>query len=263
VRSKPLLDLKVLQENFQHFLLAKNPSILAEIIDVPPVPATIRLEIYEDAYYLRLLESLQSDYEVFYALVGEETFDLMGRAYIQAFPSTFRSVRWFGKEFAAFLRASDFLTKKPWLIEMAEFEWALTQVFDGENFSGVTVEEMAVIPFEAWPNLRFILRPIFTLLMFEWNTPAIWSAFKEKQKIIKPKKAKLTWMLWRKTFEVQFASLQPDEKAMLIAMQQQETFGAICEKLCEWIPGEQVALHAAQLLKRFILDQLLSEIKIL
>lgn len=252
-------ELRALQKNFQLFLLEKNPRILPQIMDVPPVPAKQRLEIYEDAYYLRLLESLQLDYEVIYALMGEEQFDHWGRLYIQHFPSTFRSVRWFGKTFGNFLRESRNFDDKPWIIEMAAFEWSLTETFDGPDCSVVTVEEMVTIPPDAWPTLQFSLQPTFKMLDFSWNTAGIWNAFKEKQKLPKPKRSKspVTWMLWRKEYEVQFASLQMDEKAMLMAMSHGANFSEICEALCEWIEPEQVAFHAATKLKQFIVDQLI------
>jgi hypothetical protein len=43
-------------------------------------------------------------------------------------------------------------------------------------------------------------------------------------------------------------------------MQSEKTFSEICEGLCEWVTEEQVAMHAATLLKRFINDEIITAI---
>ena len=253
-------NLAELQKKFQHYLLQQDPRIESDIVDMPPVSANARLDIYRDAYYLRLLEALQHDYPVLSALLGDEQFDQLGRCYIDQFPSNFRSIRWYGQQLADFLQQNK---HQDWLIEMAHFEWLLTESFDAADSKIVIVDEVAGIPHNQWPEMRFKLHPSLRELSLSWNTVAIWKSYKERKKFISTQKShsKTDWIIWRKQLAIQFCSLQPDEIYMINAMAAGENFGQICEGLCEWIDEQQVAIQAAILLKRFVLDDLIQEIQ--
>lgn len=254
-------DLKELQHHFQGYLLDTTASITAAVVDNPPLPAKARLDIYRDGYYLRLLEALEQDYEVLRSMIGEETFDQLGRDYIHAHPSHFRSIRWYGKELASFLQGKTLTFNQPWLIEMAQFEWLLTEAFDAAESSIVTVAEMAAIPFEKWPQMRFILHPSIRQLVLYTNVVLIWQSYKEESACLSPQKSTIAapWIIWRKELEVQFCSLAAEEIYMLRSLMAGAPFATICEGLNEWIE-EDVAMHAALLLKRFVLDHLIAEV---
>ncbi len=51
-----------------------------------------------------------------------------------------------------------------------------------------------------------------------------------------------------------------DEAFALDALLRGETFGAICEGLTEWIDAQNVAVHAAGLLRQWLTDGLIHEI---
>jgi len=53
-----------------------------------------------------------------------------------------------------------------------------------------------------------------------------------------------------------------DEAWALDALQRGETFAAICDGLTEWIDAQNVAVHAAGLLKQWLTDSLISEIRV-
>lgn len=255
-------DLKELQHHFQNYLLDKTNCVAAAVVDVQPMSAKARLAIYREGYYLRLLEALEQDYEVLRALVGEEEFDQLGRDYIHEYPSHFRSIRWYGKELADFLQKKKLTLNQLWLTEMAQFEWLLTEAFDAAASTVVTVEEMAAIPFKKWPKMRFILHPSLRQLILYTNVVPIWQSYKEDGVCLPLQKSEIAapWIIWRKELEVQFCSLAADETYMLRALMAGAPFGTLCEGLSEWVEEQNVAMHAALLLKRFILDHLIAEV---
>lgn len=71
----------------------------------------------------------------------------------------------------------------------------------------------------------------------------------------------VAWLVWRQDLLTYFRSLNVDEAWALDALRRGETFAAICEGLTEWIDAQNVAVHAAGLLKQWLIDGLISEIR--
>lgn len=46
-----------------------KPSCLLEVVDAPPLPRQDRLDIYAEAYFARLVDSLAKDYEAIHAVL--------------------------------------------------------------------------------------------------------------------------------------------------------------------------------------------------
>ena len=99
-----------LQNAFQAYVhdpARRESGIIGEIVNDVRVPAGKRLGIYSEGYRLRLLEALLTDYPGLHALAGDDEFDAMGRAFIEANPSCFTNLRWYGGDLPAFLRTSE------------------------------------------------------------------------------------------------------------------------------------------------------------
>ncbi|MGH8866218.1 MAG: DNA-binding domain-containing protein, partial [Burkholderiales bacterium] len=92
------------QSRFQAYVLAGDGAIVEEIAGADDASRRSRLDIYYNAYRLRLAEALTTDYEILKSYIGDEIFDAIVRDYIDARPSVFRNVRWFGGHLADFLR---------------------------------------------------------------------------------------------------------------------------------------------------------------
>lgn len=256
-------DLKQIQKDFQDYLLHRTPLIKAEVIGTAKVPVTTRLEIYHDAYYLRLLEALQEDFPVLHTLIGCDNFNKIGHDYIVKHPSPFRSLRYFGKDLSAFIRALKPYKDQVWQAELAAFEWALIDAFDAADDKTITIDEMGAVPLEKWATMCFRLHPSLSRLNFRWNVVELWEKAKKHKRGIKPKRIAIeeaSWIIWRKEFATQFCSLPVDRAYMFDAMRQGMDFGSICAGLCEWIDEVNVAMHAAALLKGFIVDGLVTNV---
>ncbi len=243
------------QQHFQAYLLQQDSEIASDVLSTEKVPAVLRLDIYRHAYYSRLLDILQQDYSTLHTLLGDQEFFLLGKRYLSAYPSLFRSVRWYGQYLAKFLAEHPPYDDKKILSELANFEWMLTEVFDSPDQHPLALEVMADIPPDNWPNLCFELHPALRRADFIWNVLPLWHAAKCAADL-KPEMnaSPIQCLLWRKDYEVLFRSLSVEEAFMIDAMYAGKNFGDICEGLCEWIAPEQVALQAASLLKRHIMD---------
>jgi len=256
--------LRRLQEDFQGYLLTPDARIQPHVHGSEHVSAEERLAIYANAYRLRLLEALDTDYPGLHTALGDDDFDAMGRAYIAAHPSPYFSLRWFGDRMSEFLRTTAPYSQYPVFAEMATFEWAKSDAFDAADSAVANIGDMAAIPPDAWPGLRFVPHPSLRRLDLRWNVPTVWKeidAGREPPELVESDYP-VAWLLWRQDLLTYFRSLNVDEAWSLDAMQRGETFADICEGLTEWIDAQNVAVHAVGLLKQWLTDGLISEILI-
>ncbi len=175
--TEPNISLRSLQAEFQDYLISpEQTAILEQVAGTAKADAETRLGIYAEAYRLRLIEALDTDFPVLHALLGYDEFERMARAYIDAHPSRHFSIRWFGQHVSDFLRAALPYRDHPALGEMATFEWTMTLAFDTADGPLITFEDMAAVPPASWPGMRFIPHASLHRLDLRWNVPAVWKA---------------------------------------------------------------------------------------
>lgn len=254
--------LKGLQADFQSFLLRGDAGMLERVVGSAKVSAPRRLAIYYDAYRLRLLEALDSNYPVLHRWMGDDEFEQLGLAYLEAHPSTHFSIRYFGHRLPEFLASAEVYRDKPYLGEMAALEWAMSEAFDAADDAVMGLDAMASIPPEAWPGMRMALHASVRRLDLRWNVPAIWKSIKEAQAPEEPRAGDWPqpWLVWRQDLRIFFRSLSVDEAWAINAARQGDSFAAICEGMVEWIDARNVAPHAAGLLKRWMIDGMIAGI---
>ncbi len=244
-----------IQEDFQNYLLNGNPSIFHHIAEPPSSSKETRLDIYYTGYRLRLQEALASDYSGLRSVMGDDDFYTLCNDYIQNHPSSFRSIRWFGDQIPHFLRNYRFTQDKPYLAELADFEWTSTLVFDAADSPILTVDDLINIAPETWGFLRFHAHPSLHRLQTMWNIIPIWTHLNDQT--TPPELAcsstPTTWVLWRKNLSNHYISLSEIEAAALNVLLIHEPFGTLCQELCHWFPEDEVSLQAASFLKSWIL----------
>lgn len=253
-------SLMQLQNELQAYILENEAQVEKEIIPPANSSAKIRLDVYREGYYLRLIEILALDFPNIKKLLGDTAFDKLSRAYIDAYPSNQFSVRTFGRHFEKFL--SNRPDCEPVLPEIAKFEWAIAEVQDEADAVPLTIEEMAKIPPEAWAGMRFSLHPSVQVLSFFYNAPEIWRAIDSNEK---PPEAQHQdtpkyWLVWRFEFLSYFNSLTEQESHMFKAIQAGKAFAEICEDLCQWFEDEEVVQFAAGVLRTWVSEGLFSAV---
>jgi len=253
-------DLRRLQQRFQRYVLRGTRDIAPHVAGAET--ASARLAIYFDAYRLRLIEALQTDFVALHAAMGDAEFAALAHAYIDAHPPTHPSLRHYGRELAAFLARDDRYRPHPVLAELAAFDWALTDAFDAPDAALLTLDALAALPPDRWPGMRLQPHPSLIRLDLHWNAPAFWKAADGAAPLPEPERAPNTvaWAVWRQGLQTYFRSLPPAEAWALDAVRAGHAFAAVCEGLCEWIDPADAAAHAAGLLKQWISDGMLCDI---
>jgi hypothetical protein len=242
------------QREFQRHILCGEGDIAEEISGPDQAFRDTRLGVYYDAYRLRLIEVLGSDFETLRAFAGEEEFDFIARAYIDRHPSEFRNVRWFGGRLADFLREDSRYRARPALAELADFEWALGLAFDAPDAPALAFGDLASLPAEAWSGIVFHAHPSLHSLELSWNIPAIWNAIDRKETPPEPLSTgePVTVAVWRKDYNSHFRSLPGDEAKMLRAALAGASFPQMCEQLALEHGEDAAAARAAELLRGWV-----------
>ncbi|KTC98150.1 DNA-binding domain-containing protein [Legionella erythra] len=260
-----MTNLAAIQRQLQAYLLAQDADIGGHpledlIVSTPTVPARTRARIYKEAYQSRLLEALSNNFPCLKRYVGDEAFQRFGAGYADQNPSSYRSIRWFGHQFPAFL--SDHLNDEyRVVVELAEFEWAMALAFDAEDLPAVTINEMALIPPERWENLHFTTHPSLQTLALSWNAPTLWEALNQgKPPPAAVKQDRQSWLLWRQEYLNHFYLMAPDEAWAMGALQQGLVFGEICMGLCRWHNENEVGIRAAGLLQKWVQSQMIVKV---
>ncbi|HEY3859030.1 MAG TPA: DNA-binding domain-containing protein [Gammaproteobacteria bacterium] len=254
--------LKQLEQDFQGCMLRNDLDMAGQVVGDARADAAERVRVYVEAYRLRLLEVLQDSFTGLHGLLGDEQFDQMGRAYIDAHPSTHPSVRWFPRHLESFLRDSAPYSEHSYLAEMAAFEWAQSLVFDAIDQPAVSIEELAALPPEAWASLRLALRAAVQRLDCTWNVPMAWKRLEDgEEPALESTDAPVSWLLWRADLNTHWRSLTEDEAWAVDAAREGRNFSELCEGLCQWHAPEAVALQAASYLKLWLNDGLITQIE--
>lgn len=247
-----------LQQHFQEHLLSKHSFIENEVISTANATAIKRLGIYKDAYEARLIECLASNFPNLKMFMGDEQFYQLGLAYLKHFPSTNRSIRWFGDNLSSFLST---YSNHEFLVELAEFEWKMTLAFDATDERVLALEEMALISPEMWPDMKLVVHSSFQRLHFKWNTVQLWQAL-EKHTHIESCQNELisSWALWRDNYINRFCTVDEEESWFLDSMAAGKTFADLCQGLCQWNAEDDIGLKAATFLKKWIQMGIISKI---
>jgi Putative DNA-binding domain len=200
-----------------------------------PAGTDVQLDIYSNAYVMRLVEALRCNYPALVHALGDEDFAVMAGPYLEQHPSVHASIRWFGAALAGFLQEREPYCQVPVLSELAAFEWAIRHTIDAADAERLTVDTLLSVPADGWSDLRFDLHPSVTLLFLQWNVPQLWHTLSDEGNAppaepAAPARQPAHWLVYRKPdLASGWRSLSAMERAALERVQQGADFGEICE----------------------------------
>jgi hypothetical protein len=257
-----MLKLNELQSRFMDYLLHADESIAEEIASDTSHERARRLSIYFNAYRIRLRGSMEIDHPVLGIYLGDEGFEQMVTAYINAQPSTQTSLRHFCDRLPDFLRQHSPYQEIGELAPLAEFERMLMDVFDAADSPVDSMDSLISLPPEQWPSMRLDFHPSVRIYQTPWNCVEIWRAIKAGEA---PPQASQgdsqAWLLWRNTERLsEFRSLPMDEYVTLEHALRGVAFAGICEALLEWHEEHEVAQRAFALLNIWLSTGLIASV---
>lgn len=237
-------SLEAICRDFQRRVL--NPVAVAPdyLANSAPGGAEAGFAVYHAAYRARAVEVLVADFPAVQAALGEAAFAGLCREYAQSHPSRHPSVRWFGSRFCEFLAQIPEVIERPDWVELARFEWTLTEAFDAADAHRLSHADLAVVPPESWPELRVQLHPSLRTLTCRHGAPAIWQAWNaaDTPPTLEKRAEPVVWAVWRSAdLRLLFRALDRAESVALTRFAGGGTLALVCEQLAEILPETEVA----------------------
>jgi hypothetical protein len=241
------VTLAELQAAFARYLvLGDNEAELAAEVVSDGVNAAARLEVYRNAFYIRLQDALAHDFPALLATVGETNFGRLTAGYVHDRPSARPSLRWLGEGLAEWLRARG----EPAMADLADLEWAALRAFDAEDAAPLTAEAFAAIPPQRWPELRLELHPTVSLLAVGANAREAWLAVRAGRppSTLRPVRERL--VVWRENGRAQVEAIAEGWHRLLASLARDATLAAACEELARSMDAGRVPALVAECLHR-------------
>jgi hypothetical protein len=250
---------RALQAAITSHVAPSTRGLLATSHDGTPA----RLSIYRHAYRTRLIAALADNHTMLQRALGDEAFDALARAYIDACPSQQPSIRWYGHRLAEFMASREDLVPHPALVDIARMDWALRDAFDAADAPTLDLATLSNVPPEHWAALRVAPHPSVRTLALQWAVEAAWRALREhdpesdapEPELPEPERQAHTLLVWRRGLETQWRSLSADEASLLQAALQGDCFGELCERAAVF-SNDDAATTAALALQQWLHDGL-------
>lgn len=197
-----------------------------------------RLGIYIDAYRLRLVQAIRSDYPALLALLGDTAFDALALEYIEAHPPQSYNLDVYPHGFAAHVRAQ--CAADVFAGDLAALEGAIAEVFMMEESPALDPQTLAALTPEAWNALVLRPRAASRLLSASYPVESYLQRWRENGVTTRPEEESQTIFLVRHRHTVQRHVLGQGEHQVLATLMRGTPFGqavkdAAPEALSGWI----------------------------
>ncbi len=247
-------DFRLLQSNLINYLVNKKQGVDNYIADGGPINKQTRLDIYSNAYTLRLRGVIDTDHEILSYYLGDDLFDQLVVGYINAHPSNHTSLRDFCSNVPNHLQNNTPFNQHPVIAELARFEQTLLFAFDANDSVTANILDLNKLTVEDWPGIKIRFHPSMQLFQSIYNCVETWQALKQQN--TPPDAQKLdysTWIVWRNAQRVtEFKSLELSELESIQIFLKGGSLSDACENLLSHYPEDEVSKVAVAYLSDWI-----------
>lgn len=196
------------------------------VAEAPPAGRARRLEIYADAYFLRLSDNLASDFPSLRAALDEDAFRRLCADFLSRHPSRSPVAGLVGKPLPAFLKGQAAVQRAPWLTDAAALDWAVLEALQSDRSAPLDAQALGAVPGDAWPRVRLHLDATVRLLDVAWPVERAWTARLEGRRAARPlMPVPGTLLIWRDEDWARVRRLPPLEALALRSLQKGEPLG--------------------------------------
>ena len=198
--------------------------------------AAERIAIYGRAYHARLTECLEAEFSVLRQALGEDLFRMFARAYLSNCPSQSYTLGNLGNGFPAYLRDSrpagategQQETWPDFIIDLARFERAFSEVYDGAGVEGDVVpsgEDLRTLLTGRNRQARLAPAASLRLLTFQHPVHDYFDAIRHSRHLDLPAPAATFLAMNRRNYVVTVIELSPTQYALLSALLEGRSVG--------------------------------------
>ncbi|HVO17644.1 MAG TPA: DNA-binding domain-containing protein [Anaeromyxobacter sp.] len=193
----------------------------------PALPAADRVGIYAEMWLWRQVEALGAEFPAVRACVGGERFPELCRDYLRAHPSEHHDIGRLGRRLAEFLRLHP-APERSDLGDLAELEWARSEVFCEAPASPVGREALAALGPEEFARARLRLVPALRLLSLAHRAQEPWRAAHRGEEPTPAAPGPAYLAVWRAGHDVLHAPLDAAEARALEAALAGAALSEVC-----------------------------------
>jgi len=165
----------------------KEPERQLKVIEeAAPLSAQDRLDVYANAYFYRLLESLGVDYMAVRRVIGDENFHDLVAHFLMRYPSNSPNIGDVGETFPAFINGHALSAQFPFLHELAVLERAIMECLFSHHLPALDVSSLQTKSEEEWATARFVLDPTVRLLSVQWPVDTLWKEREQAEPLVLP-----------------------------------------------------------------------------
>ncbi|MBS2025637.1 MAG: DUF692 family protein, partial [Deltaproteobacteria bacterium] len=208
-----------------------EPRALHAIAEGPPASREERLSVYAEAYFVRLVEALSSDFPAVKRAVGAAEFHSLVAHYLMRHQSRSPSLANLGEQFPAFLAQHEPAQRWPFLPDLARLEVAVLRGL-------LTDRSPRTLPAPGedadWASARLTLDQTATLLRCAWPVLTLWrERHLETTPMLPTKKRSSHLLVHRDDVWVRVRALSQTQHALLSSLHQGESLEDACAPLAE------------------------------
>ena len=220
-----------------------------------------RLEIYNQQYWYRLIDSLREDFPGLQAYLGEEVFELVVTGYLETHKSSSYTLRNLGAGLANFLLSKQLPTKSKSKVgsQIAAFEWAEVIAFDEEFVEPITQKD---IEKPGFINTSLRLQPYISVLKLDYAVDSfiakakdtdIRESLRDEKKLLTPEKRLTYCVVHRVDNVVHYKRIDSLAFELLQIFKSGCSINALGERLSSFTNNYEDAQIAAQISNNFSL----------
>lgn len=205
---------------------ASDPELNDVFVSRGPLTGAERVRIYADMFWWRQLDALRACVPKLAALIGDEPFRTLARAYLRAHPSRHYDLGAISEQVPEYLRTRDDLRAD--LADLAQLEWTRDVVHAAANVDAVGPEALAAAG-ERLVSARLTFVPALAVRTFAHQVTPVWRALEDGAAAPEPSPTPEVVAFWRRGFEVVHGVLPPMEADALARGREGATVAEICE----------------------------------
>ncbi len=229
---------------------ATESAVLVHIDASHTQSAAERLQVYVDAYYGRLVESMRETYPKVSACIDEEAFNNLVAVYLQEHPSRHASISYAGASFAGFLDECGSLP--PFIGDLARVEWARAMAFEARDEAAAGLAAVQSMTPSQLLQLRFSPVASCVTLRSAWPIDTIW-----REPHAEWGEQATTLRVWRtpegQVFHSRLDEIEADAWQRMLGG---ETYAEICDAFAD-LPDNEAAQRAVSTLGSWLATGLL------
>lgn len=233
--------LRKLQQDFTEYLTGSATTIIDQVVDQGNIDRTTRLNIYQNAYHVRLKHCIETDHTILGLYLGDDLFEQMVTEYVVQYPSHTPSLRQFGDRLPDYLARNAPFKAFPIIAEIATFERTLMNAFDAADSNPIDATQLKALPADQWPDMKLAFHPSVHVLATQWNSVQSWQALKNGSTPPDARAQQTYWIIWRDRERLtQYRALSIDGFVLYQCFSDHYPFADACELLKEHLPDDQI-----------------------